>query len=286
VTGAGSAAALRIARWILQRYPRAWRERYNDEVCALLDDGRGSWADVADLLRGCASEWKGAIADPEDHPRVFQFLTGLEALCRGLIKIAAFLLPAVATAEYLRRDVGPAPEWVGTLGVVVYVLLMTAMWLAMRRQNRSGRVATAYGMLSASQLRWWVPLAMVTVAVILWADGLPDFRASLSTAVLSRWLQVMMIVMFFLSATHRPRFGMLDLASEMGSRRYLLRWAKLEVARCESLDPRDSTRARQLASAQAEVDRLNRELQDIYGAIRERRPLELPPSGSKSEARS
>jgi hypothetical protein len=273
-----------LARWILTRYPRAWRERYGDEVRALLDDGHVSRADVVDLLRGCASEWKVAIADPEDHPRVFQLFTGIEALCRGLIKIAAFLLPAIATAAYLRRHVGPPPEWVGTLGVMGYVLPMTAMWLAMRRQNRSGRVATPYGMLSASQLRWWVPLAMVTIALILWADGPPDFRASLTTELLARWLHVMLVVMFFLSATHRPRFGMLDLASEMGSRRYLLRWAKLEVARCDSLDPRDPTRARQLASAQAEVERLERELQEIYAAIRERRPLELTQSQSASGA--
>src|SRR5687767_13306898 len=100
----------RLARWIVDRYSPGWRERYRDEVRALLDDGRVTSADVIDLWRGCLSEWKVALADPEHHPRVFQFLTGLEALCRGLIKIATFVLPAVATAAYLRRQVGPAPE--------------------------------------------------------------------------------------------------------------------------------------------------------------------------------
>jgi hypothetical protein len=29
----------RLAHWIVDRYPRDWRERYRDEVRVLLDDG-------------------------------------------------------------------------------------------------------------------------------------------------------------------------------------------------------------------------------------------------------
>ena len=261
-----------LARRILDCYPRGWRERYGEEVRALLDDGRVSWADVIDLWRGCFSEWKVALADPEHHPRVFQFLTGLEILCGKLILLVAFLLPAAAAAAYLHRYVGPPPEWVGNIGATLYFVLGMQVFLSMRRQSRGGHLRTPYGTLSARQLMWWVPLAVSAMTVILWTEGLPDFRSTLTTTTLSRFLIVMMIVLWFLSATHRSRF-MLDLATEMGSRRYLLHWAKLEVARCEGLDRRDPTRPQQLAAAQAEVDRLERELQDIYGAIRVRRPL-------------
>jgi hypothetical protein len=262
----------RLARRILERYPRDWRARYGDEVRALLDDGRVTWADVIDLSRGCLSEWKVALADPEHHPRVFQFVTGLEILCGKLILLASFLLPSAALAVYLRRYVGPAPDWIADVGLTLYLVIVIVMMRSMIWQSRSGHLSTPYGTLSGRQLWWWVPLAAGTTTAILWTEGLPDLRSTLTTTTLSRLLIVMMIVMWFLSVTHRARF-MLDLASEMGSRRYLLHWAKLEVARCEGLDRWDPTRATQLASAHAEVERLERELQLIYAAIRDGRPL-------------
>jgi hypothetical protein len=87
-----------LARRILDRYPRGWRQRYGDEVRALLDDGRVPWNDIADLLRSCLSEWKVALADPEHHPRIFQFVTGLEVLVGKLILLASFLVPSAALA--------------------------------------------------------------------------------------------------------------------------------------------------------------------------------------------
>jgi hypothetical protein len=264
--------ATRLACRILERYPRAWRERYGDEVRALLDDGRVSWTDVIDLCRGCLNEWKIALADPEHHPRIFQFLTGIEVLCGKLILLASFLVPSAALAVSLRRYVGPAPGWFVDVGLMVYFVMLMMMSRSRISQSRNGSLSTPYGTLSGRQLWWWVPLAAGTTTAILWAEGLPDFQSTQTTTTLSRLVMVMMIVMWFLSVTHRPRF-MLDLASEMGSRRYLLHWAKLELERCESLDPRDPSRAPQLAAAQAEVARLERELQDIYAAIRERRPL-------------
>ena len=270
-----------LARWLVDRYPRGWRDRYGDEIRALLDDGRVTSADVIDLWRGCLSEWKVAVADPEHHPRVFQFITGLEVLISKLILLVSFVIPSAALAVYLHRQIGPPPDWLGIVAGSLYLAIAIVMIRSLIRQRDSGRFVAPYGTLSTRQLMSWVPLAFATMTLFLWAAEVPGLRSALTTTTLSQLANVMFIVMWFLSVTHRPRF-MLDLASQMGSRRYLLRWAKLEVARCESLDTRDSTRTSQLGQAQAEVDRLNRELQLIYAAIRDRRPLpaELTQSAS------
>jgi hypothetical protein len=259
---------LRLARWIVDRYPRTWRERYRDELRTLLDDAPVSGAAIVDLCCGCLSEWKLAIGDPEHHPRVFQFFLGLEIIGRKLIVLFAFLVPTIAAARWLRTNLGPMPEWAhGVLALVpiVFVGILTRNLIRTRRHGP----ATVYGTFSIGTLVWFIPILSIAMVLAVWGGGLPAIRETRPqiTGMSSLW-----ILIWFMSAVHRPRF-MLDLAGEMGSRRYLLRWAKLEVARCEGLDLRDSTRAPQLARAQAEVDRLNRELQVIYAAIRERRPL-------------
>jgi len=44
-------------RWILRLYPRAWRERYGEEVDALLASYPATWRILIDLLIGVAHEW-------------------------------------------------------------------------------------------------------------------------------------------------------------------------------------------------------------------------------------
>jgi hypothetical protein len=44
----------RYLRWAARLYPRAWRERYEAEFDALLDDVRPSWRDAGDILLGAA----------------------------------------------------------------------------------------------------------------------------------------------------------------------------------------------------------------------------------------
>jgi LPS O-antigen subunit length determinant protein (WzzB/FepE family) len=41
-----------IARFAIRLYPAAWRERYGEELRALVEDSRPGWASVFDLLRG------------------------------------------------------------------------------------------------------------------------------------------------------------------------------------------------------------------------------------------
>ncbi len=57
-----------LACAIVHRYPAAWRERYEDEVLALMDDSSVRLADVVELLRGLFVERVKALIEPGDHP--------------------------------------------------------------------------------------------------------------------------------------------------------------------------------------------------------------------------
>jgi hypothetical protein len=52
--------AQRLARLIVGRYPREWRERYEREMLALVEQSPSCWRDVFDLARAGAWEWVSA----------------------------------------------------------------------------------------------------------------------------------------------------------------------------------------------------------------------------------
>ena len=255
----------RLARSIVERYPRGWRDRYGDEVCALLDDGRVTWADVFDLFRGCVSEWKVAVADPEHHPIAFQSVDALSSFGRWSFVLLLFVVPTIGVASFLQRRFGPPPDSVEFLHLVLLVMIVA-------REIMSWFPGRTSAKLSAPTLRWWLPLLALAMILAVWMDGLP--RVQVERPHVSGLLSLMTAI-WFMNVAYRPR-PMSAIVAAMGGRRSQMYWAGLELARCESLDPRDPTRAPQLARAQAEMDRLNHELQLIYAAIRARQPLPAP----------
>lgn len=64
----------RMARRIVRAYPRAWRERYQDEMLALLESSDVHAAQVIDLARGCLRE----RARPSEVTRLIR---GFPLLC-------------------------------------------------------------------------------------------------------------------------------------------------------------------------------------------------------------
>lgn len=89
---------------ILRLYPRAWRERYGDEVTALLEERPASWLDHADLIRGALDahlhpQVPGTDVAPEQEIPMDRKLLGTLAAIGGLIWIAG-----VATMFILPKD--------------------------------------------------------------------------------------------------------------------------------------------------------------------------------------
>ena len=58
----------RLAQALVRRYPAAWRERYEQEVSALIDDTSIRFGDLAELLRGLLTERARELVAADDRP--------------------------------------------------------------------------------------------------------------------------------------------------------------------------------------------------------------------------
>lgn len=85
--------------WLLRLYPQAWRERYEDEYRAMLEQYDLSLADWVDML---ISACETRLLDTKGHimKDVMNRLTGGIVLLSALMIIAVFLIPDEDTAEF------------------------------------------------------------------------------------------------------------------------------------------------------------------------------------------
>ena len=84
------------ARVVLRLYPAAWRERYADEVAALVDDADGGLLDAADLGREAVSQHlNGGIPmrfEPAHrHPGTFALVAALVLMPTALVVAVSLL---------------------------------------------------------------------------------------------------------------------------------------------------------------------------------------------------
>lgn len=98
----------RLARAIVLRYPQPWRERYEDEVLALIDESPARTRDLGELIRGLFVERAMALIEDADHPpRTANLLGALQPLF-----VIVFMATAWGVGVGLR-------EWPATLPTVV-----------------------------------------------------------------------------------------------------------------------------------------------------------------------
>lgn len=85
--------------WLLRVYPQAWRERYEDEYRAMLEQCDLSLADWVDML---ISACETRLLDTKGHimKDLMNRLTGGIVLLSALMIIAVFLIPDEDTAEF------------------------------------------------------------------------------------------------------------------------------------------------------------------------------------------
>jgi hypothetical protein len=93
---------------LLRLYPRAWRDRYGDELGALLEEHPPTLADHFDLIRGALDarlhpQVQGADTPPEQESPMNNRLLGLLAAIGGLAwmltVVSLFLMPLDAAGE-------------------------------------------------------------------------------------------------------------------------------------------------------------------------------------------
>ena len=109
---------------LLRLYPRAWRERYGDELVALLEEQPASLLDHLDLIRGALDarlhpQVRGAGAPPEREIPMTQRSLGVVAAIGGIVWLVAIASMVVLPKNDIgERDLSIA--WVGiALGIAV-----------------------------------------------------------------------------------------------------------------------------------------------------------------------
>jgi len=133
-------------RWLISLYPRAWRDRYGDEMDELLREGCG-WRDVLDVARYAASErllyWsRRGVEAMQTYPGdVAVMLRKPSAFAPVVMSLIALIVVLVAIAI-----AGAKPEPDEGAVAHVWQLLMAGQlpilgWFAvnwLRRDIRSG----------------------------------------------------------------------------------------------------------------------------------------------------
>lgn len=159
---------------LLRLYPRAWRERYEAEMLALLEEHDVTLATRLDLLRGAFDAWheqRRSVMTP--LPTVVRRAAGL-GLIPSVVIIATFLLGLVLRSPFLVNYLG-----LGALPAVVVVCLLAGVWAAGGRRTwrdrlGAGLVAGASAGLVAGALDVVVliSLSMAQVVFGLWVSPL------------------------------------------------------------------------------------------------------------------
>ena len=137
---------------ILRLYPRAWRERYGDELAALLEEHPASLADQLDLIRGALDarlhpQVPGADVAPEQEIPMDRKVLGILAAIGGLVWLGAvasmFILP-MGSDGYRQADLA-------FLGFAAsYVLIGVALGLLGTRPGSSQSRTTGYVVVALS----------------------------------------------------------------------------------------------------------------------------------------
>jgi hypothetical protein len=108
-----------VAAWIVRAYPRAWRARYEDEICALLADVQVTPMIVLDLLYGAVREQVRSLVAPAAPPVSMdsELLRGWRRAAAATLAIgvtATFIANALSRRQILDDDHG----WILRLGMI------------------------------------------------------------------------------------------------------------------------------------------------------------------------
>jgi hypothetical protein len=155
---------------LLGLYPPAWRERYADEVGAVLETRPLRWSDRLDLLAGALDAWL--------HPARRSLVPPIAALLGGGI------WTVIATAVLLQ----PAPpDWPGYLAEMLPLALLASVALsiatigcALRGGDAGGRAAGIATLVAVLGFGAW---SIVLLAEIAGGVALPVLAATQTVAM-------------------------------------------------------------------------------------------------------
>jgi hypothetical protein len=260
------------ARWLVRRYPGPWRHRYEDEMLALLDEAEPGWRDVIDLARGLAVERARALFEPGDRP----WFTFWLVISGRLVLAAGLMLVSILAGRSGRSWIGELPRWLYAIGpltvlacaLVLYVRLIPPLMTSTTPRERAAAMWRPLFPPRAAAV--WVCVAFAGILLTAW-----------NTANTFPWL--LHLHLAFVACAHLPFWRPIDEMSlaiqELGATRHELKWAQLEIQRCEQLT------ADGLAAPLAEArDALERILQRRRDAMKTLHALGYRAKMSRSNA--
>jgi len=251
-----------IARFIVRWYPAAWRERYADEVMELVGAGPVRLGDVCGLLRHCITERVLALYEPGRHISAYRFISGMALLAYiAVMFIAVIFVGSIpfALGYLVQRLAGPFPadllDTVAWLLLPVLLLLVVPAWVRLLRLQLQRLPGTPLPAV-ATRLRWTVLGAFAGLAFFGGLEAEVSVRESVQHFVRS-WV---VVYLFWalpddLEDLRWPGMGLFEALGQLRAVRYDLRWARMELDRCEGLYAgRDA--GPELRAARAEMERL------------------------------
>ena len=247
----------RLARAIVLRYPHPWRERYEDEVLALIEDSPVRFGDLGELIRGLIVERAKALIEPGDSPRLSAFVFRSIAVAVRIAPSVLLIVGAATLAEVARQTVGIASENVAVAGATV-LLTVVIGYLWRRWPTRSQHPPVpAHNLFPTSARVVMLTALFVGTFLMQWGVQWSDSRPEPLYAI-NRWLRLSgyIFVADGLTAGFWPWRPMLDAFSQYRLATRDLRWAHMEVERCRALVEVGAIGGQDLGNAEIARDRL------------------------------
>jgi hypothetical protein len=246
-------AATGIAKWLVHRYPKAWRERYASEMLALLDDSATRWRDLIDLMHGLLVERLHSVFEPGSRPKLTFALLFAAPMVIGLVPV----LLAVGLGAAARSMFGAIPWWGVSAGGMLSLLTMLA-WgfrrVIWQLRNPERAYVRPYGPVPAPP-GWMVAMSLLGAMLLGAARTGPATLEALSGVVVAgewlvmggRWWRMNAAVQQLFAADRE------------------MKWAQMELDRCERLTPRGVPMP--LEAARSEIRRIETQTEEALASL-------------------
>ncbi len=114
-------------KWMLRLYPRAWRERYEEEMLALLEQHRRTWRTGVDLLRGA---WEAHLDGGwrRNKMTASRPVTFVGSMLIGIVIVLGLMLYSILAYPSSIQGVGLTSFLFLLVGLLAYVAAIVWSW--------------------------------------------------------------------------------------------------------------------------------------------------------------
>ena len=249
-----------LARRLVRGYPQPWRDRYEGELLALLEDSHARLRDVVDLTRGLLVERARAFFEPGDRPWLTYFLSQLKSHALAVGAMGVTVMAGWVAGYWL----GPVPRVV-VLIADVFNLFASAIFvirLGVRMGASPQRTFPGPPLPPAFAKRpgfVWVGTVLAVTFVSSWGSpGDVDSLVVMNVTLLA----------FQMSSPHAWQLVVWRAVHRLWTVRHELKWAVMELERCERLVAKGHMfMSGPLDEARDTVARINRERDEAMATL-------------------